>query len=851
VYLHGSNRVGQVIDIPGYVIKQEIGAGGMATVHLATQTSLEREVALKVMSQALAADPTFSKRFLQEARMLASLAHPNIVAVYDVGVTANQLHYFSMQYLPGGDLAGKVRRGIEERDLVIAVAGVARALGYAHQRGYVHRDVAPGNILYDANNNPVLTDFGIALAAASGSRITSAGFSVGTSHYMSPEQARGGDVDARSDIYSLGVLTYFGLSGKPPYDGADGFAVAYAHVFEPIPRLPPEKAHWQSLIDRALSKDPKDRFDTTEQFLDGLAVVVPQYATLFRDDVSPSPAPAPAPRPAASTTVMSMPAVRPAGTDVPTKVPRSAPDPATLPRLKTTPTSTPKPDAEKKPASPLLRWWPVFIVVIGIGLIAFAMLARRPSSRAAPVVPPASTQTAPPPAPVSAPPVAAPAASETPVVANTTPPPADTPPANPPAASTAMDAVEASDAKAAGVDTVQLDDLPTVVDPVVDAIRLSRIDFAAQRLTNPPGNNALERLQVALKLDPKNKQARQIVVDIGKRYIDFAEKNRASGDLAAFDKFLKTAADVGKEIPDDTDIPKAIAQSRQSAAAPYIAQGKTAAAAGDKIAAKVAFDKAQQFDPDNEAVKDGLKYIATMGEPGFAFRDKMGDGQGPDLVIVDARMAMAKHDVTRGEFRRFWNAVGKSQFPEGSISCRDRESVFRSSKKRSWENPDIAQDDTHPVVCVSWEEAATYAQWLSKQTGKRYRLMTAAEFDGVVRKAPTGACKSNLADASFNKKYDSRDGADCDDGFAGTSPVGHFGGVAGGIADIDGNVRTWVAACGNGTAADAGSRCRDFLVKGRGWLSQPGKESPTFSDTYGADVSLNTVGFRVVRDLEK
>ena len=319
-----------MIDIPGYVIKREIGAGGMATVHLATQTSLEREVALKVMSPALAADPTFSKRFLQEARMLASLAHPNIVAVYDVGVTPTPASLFF-------DAISARRRsrrhacasGIEERDLVIAVAGVARALGYAHQRGYVHRDVAPGNILYDANNNPVLTDFGIALAAASGSRITSAGFSVGTSHYMSPEQARGGDVDARSDIYSLGVLTYFGLTGKPPYDGSDGFAVAYAHVFEAVPRLPPEKAHWQSLIDRALAKDPKDRFDDTEQFLEGLAVAVPQYATLFRDDVSPSSPPAPAPRPAAATTLISMPAARPAGSDVATKVPRSTPNPST------------------------------------------------------------------------------------------------------------------------------------------------------------------------------------------------------------------------------------------------------------------------------------------------------------------------------------------------------------------------------------------------------------------------------------------------------------------------------------------------------------------------------------------
>jgi formylglycine-generating enzyme required for sulfatase activity len=413
-----------------------------------------------------------------------------------------------------------------------------------------------------------------------------------------------------------------------------------------------------------------------------------------------------------------------------------------------------------------------------------------------------------------------------------------------------MDAAEASDAQAAGADATASADFPTVVDPVTEAIRLGRIDFSAQRLTSPAGSNALERFQFALKLDPKNKAARQGITDIAKRYIDLAEKNRAGSDWTQYDQYLKRAADVGKSLPDDSEIPKAIEQSRQNAAAPFVAQGKAAVAASDKVAAKTAFEKAQQLDPDNDAAREGLKFVATIGEPGFVFHDKIGDAQGPDLVIVDQRMAMAKHDVTRGEFRRFWNQSGKSEFPEGSISCRDRESVFRSSKKRGWENPDIAQDDSHPVVCVSWAEAAAYAQWLSKQTGKHYRLMTPSEFDAVARKASTGACKSNLADASFNKKFDSRDGSDCDDGFAETSPVGHFGTVAG-IADIDGNVRTWVAACGNGSAAEVGSRCRDFLVKGRSWLSVASKESPTFSDTYGSDVALNTVGFRVVRDLEK
>src|SRR5688500_10685281 len=126
----------------------------MATVYLAVQSSLEREVALKVMQPTLANDPNFSRRFLQEARTLASLSHPNIVAVYDVGVTEAQLHYFTMQHLPGGDFAHKIRDGVGEGEGVRVLAGVARALGFAHQRGFVHRDVSPANILYDASGNP-------------------------------------------------------------------------------------------------------------------------------------------------------------------------------------------------------------------------------------------------------------------------------------------------------------------------------------------------------------------------------------------------------------------------------------------------------------------------------------------------------------------------------------------------------------------------------------------------------------------------------------------------------------------------------------------------------------------------
>jgi formylglycine-generating enzyme required for sulfatase activity len=834
-----------VIDIPGYLIRREIGAGGMASVHLAVQTSLDREVALKVMAPALAADPTFSKRFLQEARMLASLAHPNIVAVYDVGVTPEQLHYFSMQYLPGGDFAARVARGIDERELTQTIAGVAKALGYAHQRGYVHRDVAPGNILYDANSNPVLTDFGIALAAASGSRITSTGFSVGTSHYMSPEQARGGDVDLRSDIYSLGVLCYYGLAGKPPYDGADGFAVAYAHVFEPIPRLPAERAHWQHLIDRALAKDAKDRYADTEEFLDALAIVVPQYATLFRDE--PVDAPPAALKAPAAATMVSIPAPRPAGNGV-----DASPRAASRPLAADTPTnpSLQRPVVAPTTATSARNWmraWPLLIVLLGVGLIGFALLTRGAKHPAA-AIPPAADQPPPPtpaattptlPAATAATPPAGVGTEAVPAPANVTPPPA-----------TAMDSIDAAEAQAAGDNSLDPANLPTVVDPVVDAIRLGRIDLAAQRLTTPPAANALDHFTLALKLDPKNKAAKQGIVDIAKKYIEFADKNLAAGDTVQFGQFLDRASDVAKPLTDNADVVKAIAAARAKAADPFIAQGKSAATAWDKAGAKAAYEKALQVDPNSAAARDGLKLAAGIGEPGFVFRDKTADGaQGPEMVIVNARAAIGRHDVTRGEFRRFWAAAGSSAFAGREFSCRDRESIFRSTKKRTWENPDIVQDDSHPVVCIGWPEAAAFAQWLSKQTGKHYRLPSPAEFDEVARRALAGECKANLADASYKRQFDSRQGSDCDDGFAATAPVGRFP-LVDGVYDIDGNVREWVGACSGGAAAEAGSSCRDFIVKGRGWLSLA-KESVTASDTYGADVGLNSVGFRVARELEK
>jgi serine/threonine-protein kinase PpkA len=256
-------------EIAGYRLLRLVNHGGMSTVYLGEQLALSREVAIKVMMPQALADEVSRRRFENEVRTIARLEHPNIVRIHELGRTRDGLPYYTMPYLARGHLGQRTfvdEHGVPDEAKVRETAhALYSALEYAHSRGVVHRDVKAENVLFDDAERPLLADFGIALRRGFGPRVTAAGMAVGSTAYMAPEQARGEEVDGRADLYSLGVVIWELLTGHLPYQAADALSMAVMHAQDPIPKLPPHLRHWQRFMQRALAKDPAQRFQTVAE----------------------------------------------------------------------------------------------------------------------------------------------------------------------------------------------------------------------------------------------------------------------------------------------------------------------------------------------------------------------------------------------------------------------------------------------------------------------------------------------------------------------------------------------------------------------------------------------------------
>jgi len=760
--------------IPGYKIMRRIGIGGMATVYLAVQQSLSRPVAIKVLVSERMPSDDVVRRFEHEARTIARLDHPHIVSIYDVGRTSNGQIYYTMPYLPNGDLSTRNLQSDPQRVLAVMQA-LADALGYAHDHGIVHRDVKPENVLFDKLDRPLLADFGIALSAAHQPRVTREGATLGSSGYMSPEQARGQPLDGRSDFYSLGVVCYELLTGEMPFQGADSLAIALAHIEKPVPRLPLTRRAWQPLIDKALAKQPDARFQSAEEMLAAISVVGKRLETPPRVGFSK----------------WWLPLVE---------------------RFIAIPRRT--------------RALGLFLLIL---LVFSGLLALLPQVPQRAAMPPTLPADAPPPAPAqgatAAPAQAASAVQE----------------ADRSAAGTSETApVATSDGIAAG---------PPANDEA-DARRIAREQLLKQaadlvargHLVAPPGDNAAERYLAVLQAEPRQREAARGI----ERVLGLLAK-RAAAAIAGAD--VDAAAE---------PISQGIALAQRA----NLASGPAYDAFKAPIVRALEQRRARKHDPFDvsdlqplaallptlahldpqqaRALQADLDRPTTLLATGGSFRD----ADGPAMIIVptvlaasvriEHAFAISTGDITRGAYERFVEATSRAAAP-----CRDAPRLFARSEGLNWRTPGFAQADDHPVVCVSWNDAQAYANWLSQRTGARYRLPQAREWQLLAQSAGAGtAC------GAANITHRNGKSANCDDGYAQTAPVGRFEATAPGLYDIAGNVSQWLDGCAKGNAKGC-----EHAFRGSSWRDDDSESNLERSGSSGGDMGYATVGFRLVREL--
>jgi serine/threonine protein kinase len=468
-----------------YKIERLLGKGGMGAVFLAHDLTLEREVAIKVLPPDISMDEHIVKRFQQEAKMSAKLDHTNIIPIYRVE-SEGGLNYFVMKYIAGTSLEDVLD---QKQPLTIdyiqrVLWEAACALGHAHQRGVVHRDVKPANIMFDHDGRVMLTDFGISKALQAASGFTGTGMIIGTPHYMAPEQAKGSTVDGRADEYSLAVVGYRMITGELPYTGDSVHTILYKHIFEEVPSAAAKRSDappfLAAAISRALSKEPDQRFPTMEEFATAVwpeqPVAVPKAGSAAKAQRRPPPRQA-----------------RTATADAPTEVTNAPTTPIPRPGMKI--------PAGKKKQRSSVGMVVGALVVLAAGVGGYLALGKKNEP------PPASQPPAPPVAVVHdtvrvavAPPPAAPSRGND-NRRQSAPPPAP-PPA--PAAAQGYISVNSEPPGTVFIDGREVGSVPVIEEPVPvgrHTIRVERPGFKTKTETlDVPANNPVRRRYV---LDPE------------------------------------------------------------------------------------------------------------------------------------------------------------------------------------------------------------------------------------------------------------------------------------------------------------------------------------------------------------
>ena len=266
------------IGVPGYSIVKEIATSNFSSVFLARSDRLRRNVVLKVMRRGTSQrELDDAERFKREYEIISSIAHRAIAEIYDFGELPDH-QFLAMEHIPCGDLRDRLRNPLSLAESLYYLRSIAEALRVIHVFGILHRDLKPGNVMLREDNSPVLIDFGLARRSREDAETTGAGQVLGSPYYISPEQSQGQRVDARTDLYSLGVMFYEMLTGQRPYGGSNAMAIMAQHVASPVPTLPPNVAMQQSLLDRLMAKRLNDRYSSADELLADLDPLVAAVA---------------------------------------------------------------------------------------------------------------------------------------------------------------------------------------------------------------------------------------------------------------------------------------------------------------------------------------------------------------------------------------------------------------------------------------------------------------------------------------------------------------------------------------------------------------------------------------------
>jgi DNA-binding NarL/FixJ family response regulator len=266
------------IRVPGYAIVKEISTSNFSSVFLARSERLRRNVVLKVMNRGTSPrEMDDAERFQREYEIISSIAHRAIAEIHDFG-TLPEYKYLAMEYIPCGDLRDRLRNPMSIDESLYYLRSIAEALRVIHVFGILHRDLKPANVMLREDNSPVLIDFGLARRSMEDADTTGAGQVLGSPYYISPEQSQGQRVDARTDLYSLGVMFYEMLTGLRPYNGRSAIAIMAQHAGSPVPILPPNVALQQALLDRLMAKRPEERYASADELLADLGPLVAAVA---------------------------------------------------------------------------------------------------------------------------------------------------------------------------------------------------------------------------------------------------------------------------------------------------------------------------------------------------------------------------------------------------------------------------------------------------------------------------------------------------------------------------------------------------------------------------------------------